>query len=165
MKFKHHASPEPEINLIPFIDVLLVILIFLMLSTSFSKSALLAIRLPKAQSAQTPQKAPTLSLQISASGDFYVQDQPIAHLDPQAKNPCVSALSAQVAAALQAASSGNDQTMVIISADALAQHQWIILALQAAQSAKFDRIAFATDAPPALSGGGQTEAQPSEKGP
>ena len=161
MKFNQHPSPEPEINLIPFIDVLLVILIFLMLSTSFSKSAQLSIRLPKAQAAQAPQKSPSISLQISGSGDFYVQDKLVAHLDPQAKN---SAVSIQLAQALLAASSGSEQSMVVISADAQAQHQWIIFALQAAQSAKFDKIGFATDAPPSLTKGSTGSGEPTETG-
>jgi len=147
MKFNQHTSPEPEINLIPFIDVLLVILIFLMLSTSFSKSAQLSIRLPKAQAAQAATKSPSISLQISASGDFFVQDKLVAHLDKEAKS---SSLSSQLGEALLTAGMGSEQAMVVISADAQAQHQWIILALQAAQSAKFDKIAFATDAPPTL---------------
>jgi len=161
MKFNQHPAPEPEINLIPFIDVLLVILIFLMLSTSFSKNAQLSIHLPKAQAAQAPQKSASISLQISASGDFLVQNQPVARIDPQAK---ANSVIAQLVLALQAANTAADPSMVVISADAQAQHQWSIWALQAAQNAKFDRIAFATDAPPTLAEHALAGDEPTDKG-
>ena len=173
MKFQTHKTPEPEINLIPFIDVLLVILIFLMLTTSFSKNAQLNINLPKAQSQSSPGKGQQISIQINASGRFFVQARDEANpsgvrdtrTSEQAVNGpngpngpngtnvtnVLNGLNAQeLEAALLQAAAGVEQPLVIISADAQTPHQFVIQALSAAQKNQLNNIAFATDAPPQM---------------
>ncbi len=152
LKFQTHKTPEPEINLIPFIDVLLVILIFLMLTTSFSKNAQLNISLPKAQAQNASNKAQQIAIQITASGRFFVQgkDTNEALISTSAmgseKNP--SGLTAQeLEAALLSAAAGIEQPLVVIYADAQTPHQFVVQALSAAQKNQLNNIAFATDAP------------------
>ncbi len=152
LKFQTHKTPEPEINLIPFIDVLLVILIFLMLTTSFSKNAQLNISLPKAQAQNASNKAQQIAIQINASGRFFVQgkdntDAPVSALNTGSeKNP--SGLTVQeLEGALLSAAAGIEQPLVVIYADAQTPHQFVIQALSAAQKNQLNNIAFATDAP------------------
>lgn len=159
MKFQTHKTTEPEINLIPFIDVLLVILIFLMLTTSFSKNAQLNINLPKAQAQSSPTKGQHLFIQITSSGQYFVENsdvslkakssaqdpaQPSDHSAPKALN------AQELEGALLSAAAGIEQPLVIISADAQTPHQFVIQALSAAQKNQLNNIAFATDSPASM---------------
>ena len=152
MKFQSHKTPEPEINLIPFIDVLLVVLIFLMLTTSFSKSAQLYISLPKAQAQSVPSKAQQISIQITATGRFFVQgsdrSDAKAPNNPAGTEPSSPGLDAQeLEVALLSLATGIEQPLLVIYADAQTPHQFVIQALAAAQKNQLNNIAFATDAP------------------
>jgi len=152
MKFQSHKTSEPEINLIPFIDVLLVILIFLMLTTSFSKNAHLNISLPKAQTQNAPSKAQQISIQITAAGRFFVQGSDNNDAPTPNKNAGTDlgprGLNAQeLEVALLSAATGVEQPLVVIYADAQTPHQFVIQALGAAQKNQLNNIAFATDAP------------------
>ena len=155
MKFQTHKTPEPEINLIPFIDVLLVILIFLMLTTSFSKNAQLNINLPKAQTQSSPTKGQNILIQITSSGQFFVQGEQLKK-DGTTKSDeptptSERALNAQeLESALLSAAVGIEQPLVIISADAQTPHQFVIQALSVAQKNQLNNIAFATDSPPKM---------------
>ena len=77
MNFRHRRLEEPEINLIPFIDVLLVILIFLMLSTTYSKYSELQITLPSADAEQLKDRPKEVIVGIAADGRFVVNRQPV----------------------------------------------------------------------------------------
>ncbi len=155
MKFQSHKTPEPEINLIPFIDVLLVVLIFLMLTTSFSKSAQLNISLPKAQAQSVPSKAQQISIQITATGRFFVQgsdrsdrSDAKAPNNPAGTEPSSPGLDAQeLEVALLSLATGIEQPLLVIYADAQTPHQFVIQALAAAQKNQLNNIAFDTDAP------------------
>ena len=127
------ARDEPEINLIPFIDVLLVVLIFLMLSTTYSKYAELQIKLPVANADAQREHPQEVVIAISADGRYAVNKQPLA-------GRSVEALSF---AMLEAAKGGKD-TIVIISADATAAHQSVITAMEAARRSGLVQITFAT---------------------
>jgi len=126
----------PEINLIPLIDVLLVILIFLAASTSFTRYAQLAIALPQAHS-RAPIPPQTLTLAISHDGQYALESQwlPARHLDA-------------LTYALQTATQQYETPALIIYADAKSTHDSVILALQAAQLAGISRISFATQQAP-----------------
>jgi biopolymer transport protein ExbD len=148
MKFKKHTPIEPEINLIAFIDVLLVILIFLMLTTQFSQSSQLQINLPKAktQSQSKPNPSEDLQLQISPQGRFVLQGQWIAGPKENAQSQSVPSLNESVdsvSAALLKASQSLESPTLIINADQATPHQWVIAAMEAAQRAHFSRVAFA----------------------
>ena len=155
MKFQNHKTPEPEINLIPFIDVLLVILIFLMLTTSFSKNAQLNINLPKAQAQSSPSKGQHILIQITSAGKFFLQGDELRRqmatngaLAPDLSDRPLSAQ--ELESALLSAAVGIEQPLVIISADAQTPHQFVIQALAAAQKNQLNNIAFATDSPPQI---------------
>ena len=125
---------EPEINLIPFIDVLLVILIFLMLTTTYSKFTELQLTLPVADAEQQRDHPKEIIVAVAADGRYAVNK---AGIDG---GPSVDALTS---ALRDAAKAGND-SIVIISADATAPHQAVISVMEAARRVGLSRITFAT---------------------
>ncbi|MGE5468165.1 MAG: ExbD/TolR family protein [Ignavibacteria bacterium] len=133
MNFQRGRSrEEPEINLIPMIDVLLVILIFLMITTTYSKFAGLEINLPTADT-QAAQEQPTqLDVVVTAQGDVLVNKTPVGSRDVEA-----------ITAALQRVAAGAKDPVVVINADAKAAHQSVIDVMQAAQHAGLTHISFA----------------------
>ncbi|HVL07726.1 MAG TPA: biopolymer transporter ExbD [Burkholderiaceae bacterium] len=134
MRFRPHARrEEPEINLIPLIDVLLVILIFLMVTTTYSKYTELQIQLPTADAERTQDRPREIVMGISAGGDYSIDRKRV-------DNPSVATLATALGAARQAA--GNTPVL-IISADAQAAHQSVVTAMQAAREAGLDRLTFA----------------------
>jgi biopolymer transport protein ExbD len=133
MNFRKRQRDEPEINLIPFIDVLLVILIFLMLSTTYSKFTELQVRLPVADADAQRDRPKELIVAVGADGNFSVNRNPIAG----------RSLDALVIALTEGATAGKD-TVIIISADASARHQSVITVMEAARRAGLNQITFAT---------------------
>ena len=127
---------EPEINLIPMIDVLLVIIIFLMLTTTYSKFAGLEINLPTADVNQQNEQPNEIDVAVTAGGQVLVNKSPLATTDVNA-----------ISAALQQAAGGRNDPVIVINADAKATHQSVVDVMQAAQSAGYPRISFATQAP------------------
>jgi len=135
MKFRRHEPEEPEINLIPFIDVLLVILIFLMLSTTYSKFTELQVTLPVADAEKSKDYPREVVVAVGADGRYAVNRKPV-------EGRSVDLLATELRAA---AGEGND-AVIIISADATAAHQTVINVLDAARRAGLSRITFATQA-------------------
>ena len=132
MKFRQREAEQPEINLIPFIDVLLVILIFLMLSTTYSKFTELQVTLPTAQADKLQERPTEIIVAVSADGRYVVDHQPV-------EGRSVELLSE----ALANASHGNADTMVVVSADAASAHQSVINVMDAARRAGLSRLTFA----------------------
>ena len=129
---------EPEINLIPFIDVLLVILIFLMLTTTYSKFTELQLTLPVADAEQQRDHPKEIIVAVAADGRYAVNK---AAIDA---GPSLDALAnALRAAAAQTGTDGND-SVVIISADATAPHQSVVTVMEAARRVGLTQITFAT---------------------
>jgi biopolymer transport protein ExbD len=124
---------EPEINLIPMIDVLLVILIFLMITTTYSKFSGLEINLPTADAQQNKEQPDEINVVVAASGDIMVNKQTLGSRDVEA-----------IRAALQRAAGSGKEPVIIINADAKATHQSVIDVMQAAQGAGLAHISFAT---------------------
>ena len=133
MNFRKRRLEEPEINLIPFIDVLLVILIFLMLSTTYSKFTELQITLPVADADKARDRAREIIVAVAADGRYAVNRKTV-------DGRSVVALTTELAAA----ASGIADPVVIISADAMAAHQTVINVLDAARRAGLPRLTFAT---------------------
>ncbi len=127
---------EPEINLIPMIDVLLVILIFLMITTTYSKYAGLEINLPTADAATTPEQPNEINITVSAGGEILVDRAAIGARDVE-----------NIANALRRAAGDRKEPLVVINADAKATHQSVVDVMQAAQQAGLPRISFATQSP------------------
>lgn len=124
---------EPEINLIPMIDVLLVILIFLMITTTYSKYAGLEINLPTADAQQAQEQANEINVVVDLQGDVTVNKSAVGGRDVEA-----------ISLALKRAAGAAKEPVVIISADAKATHQSVIDVMQAAQLAGLSHISFAT---------------------
>jgi biopolymer transport protein ExbD len=137
MNFRRSAvTDEPEINLIPFIDVLLVVLIFLMLSTTYSRFTELQVTLPTADAEKLKERPLELVVSVGSDGRYAVNRQP---LDGRS----VELLTAR----LKELSSGRPETVVVVTADALAAHQSVVNVLDAARRAGLARITFAAQTP------------------
>ncbi|WP_343640148.1 biopolymer transporter ExbD [Roseateles sp.] len=136
MKFRRRQSEEPEINLIPFIDVLLVVLIFLMLSTTYSKFTELQLTLPTADAQQLKDRPAEIIVAISADGRYAIDRSAV-------EGRSVDLLTS----ALQQAAQGKQEPVVIISADAATPHQAVVNAMDAARRANLTRLTFAANKP------------------
>jgi len=133
MNFRKARPEEPEINLIPFIDVLLVILIFLMLSTTYSKFTELQVALPVADADQARDRPHEIVVAVAADGRYAVNRKPV-------DGRSVDALTAE----LTAAAGGSSEMILIVSADATAAHQSVINVMDAARRAGIVKLTFAT---------------------
>jgi biopolymer transport protein ExbD len=137
MNFRRgQTRDEPEINLIPMIDVLLVILIFLMITTTYSKFSGLEINLPTADAPPSQEQPNEINVAVSASGEVLVNRNAVSAHDVDA-----------ITTALKRAAVNAKEPVVVINADAKATHQSVIDVMQAAQRAGLDHISFATQAP------------------
>ncbi|MBU6261226.1 MAG: biopolymer transporter ExbD [Burkholderiales bacterium] len=132
MKFSRRQIEEPEINLIPFIDVLLVVLIFLMLSTTYSRFTELQINLPSANAEKLADHPGEIIVGVSVDGRYAVNHEAI---DGRSVELLTSAISA--------ATAGKPDAVVIVSADAMTPHQAVINVLDAARRAGLTRLTFA----------------------
>ena len=137
MNFRPRQKEEPEINLIPFIDVLLVILIFLMLSTTYSKFTEMQIKLPVADVDAQRDYPKEVLVSVSTEGDYSVN-----------KLPVTGRSVAELAEALKTGAKAGKESVVIIHADASAKHQAVITVMEAARLAGLSQITFATQSTP-----------------
>ncbi|HEY4072123.1 MAG TPA: biopolymer transporter ExbD [Herbaspirillum sp.] len=140
MNFRKGRAPaEPEINLIPFIDVLLVIVIFLMVTTTYSKFTALQITLPTADAEKALQQPQEINVAVDAKGNYAIDNVRIAAHD-------AAGLAEALTRAIKS-SAGSSATVpdpvVIINADAMAAHQTVINVLEAARQAGLAKITFA----------------------
>ncbi len=134
MRFRSgRRRDQPEINLIAFIDVLLVVLIFLMVSTTFSRFSALKVSLPTASAQPQPAQPVRVTVAVDADGRFAVDQQRIEARDAQG-----------LAAALRTAAQANPDCVLEIRADALASHQSVVHVMEAARLAGLQRLVFAT---------------------
>lgn len=133
MNFRTSSRDEPEINLIPFIDVLLVVLIFLMLSTTYSKFTELQVKLPVADVDAQRDYPKEVIVSVSSTGSFAVNAAAVPGSSPEA-----------LASAILAAAKAGADTVVIINADASARHQSVVTVMEAARRAGLTQITFAT---------------------
>lgn len=126
---------EPEINLVPMIDVMLVILIFLMITTTYSKYTELQINLPTADAEKQPQRPNEVSVMVSAQGQYVVNKSPVAFSSVE-----------QLSNELRRASGTLKDPVVVISADAKATHQAVVRVMEASRIAGLSQITFTTQA-------------------
>ncbi|MCK6413104.1 MAG: biopolymer transporter ExbD [Azonexus sp.] len=127
------AREEPEINLVPMIDVLLVIIIFLMLTTTYSRFSGLEINLPTAEAGKQAEQPNEIDVAVTASGQILVN-----------KSPLTGNTVPAISEALRRAAGSRNDPVIIINADAKATHQSVVDVMQAAQSAGYPHISFAT---------------------
>lgn len=125
---------DPEINLIAMIDVLLVILIFLMTTTTFEKISELQINLPEAAAENVPaEKENIITVAVDAAGQYLVNNSPTPFDNAE-----------RLSVELRKAAEGRDDPVILIEADAKATHQSVINIMEAARLAGYNRITFAT---------------------
>jgi len=137
MQFRsRQRREEPEINLIPLIDVLLVILIFLMITTTYSRYTELQIQLPTADAERAQQRPQEIVVSVSSRGVYSVNKQVLEQKD-------VTSLADQLRAAAGPVT-GGQPPVVIVNADAQATHQAVINVMEAARLAGLSRLTFAT---------------------
>ena len=126
---------ELEINFIPLIDVLLVIIIFLIVSATFARTNELQINLPTAE-ANAPQDKPLMiEVAVDATGRYLINGKALA-------DSTVTGISA----ALQAAASSGKEPTIVINADAKSTHQSVVNVMEASRIAGYTHITFATQA-------------------
>jgi biopolymer transport protein ExbD len=138
MNFRRGTRREdPEINLIPFIDVLLVVLIFLMVTTTYSKFTELQITLPTAEAEKPLDKPFEINVTVDAKGNYTVNNVPVSFhsvaglaqdLRTAARTPDGRVIASPV---------------IIVNADQFAMHQMVINVLEAARVAGYDKLTFA----------------------
>ncbi len=135
MNFRQRKhTTEPEINLIPFIDVLLVVMIFLMLTTSWSRLTEINLNLPLADSQKQKNRPQQIVLTVNAQGQYTLNKSAVV-------GTSVSALASAIAPL------ASKEVTLVISADAQATHQSVVNAMEAARRTGLSQITFATQSP------------------
>jgi len=134
MNLNVRPRAEPEVNLTSLIDVVLLLLIFFMVSTSFVKQSQISIRLPEADSAAVVEEVPEqLDIMITEQGTYLVNGRELINSRPET-----------IRNALQKLSGGNTNLPLTISADANARHQHVVTAMDVAGKLGFVKISIAT---------------------
>jgi biopolymer transport protein ExbD len=128
---------EPEINFIPLIDVLLVILIFLMVTTTYSRYAELQINLPTAEAERQPDRVDQIDVAVDSQGNYSIN-----------KKAILLTGSAPLSQEMRRIGAAMKDPIVVISADARAPHQSVITVMEAARMAGYGKITFTTQAAP-----------------
>ena len=134
MNFRRgRAREEPDINLIPLIDILIVVLIFLFLTTTYSRFSELQINLPEAGADKAQEKPAILSVAVDAGGKYAINGTPMVFGSTQ-----------NFAERLREAAKGSKEPVVAISADQNATHQSVINVMESARLAGYNHISFTT---------------------
>jgi biopolymer transport protein ExbD len=134
--FRRGRDKEPlEINLVPLIDVMMVILIFLMVTTTYSKYTELQINLPTADAEKQLERPNEVNVLVNAQGQYIINHQPAGGRNAE-----------QLADDLKRAAASLKDPIVVISADATATHQSVVRIMEAARLAGLSQITFTTQA-------------------
>ena len=134
MNFQRGREKEPlEINLVPLIDVMMVILIFLMITTTYNKYTELQINLPSAQAERQPERPNEVTVLVNAQGQYVVNKAPVPFRGID-----------QLADELRRAAGAAKEPVVVITADAAATHQSVIRVMEASRLAGLSQITFTT---------------------
>ena len=134
MNFQRGKAKEPlEINLVPLIDVMMVILIFLMITTTYSKYTELKINLPSADAEKQLERPNEISVLVNAQGQYVINHHPVVWRSVE-----------QLADELRRAGGTLKEPVVVISADATATHQSVIRIMEASRLAGLSQITFTT---------------------
>ena len=134
MNFQRGKQKEPlEINLVPLIDVMMVILIFLMITTTYSKYTELQINLPTANAEKQLERASEVTVLVNAQGQYVINRSPVSFRSIE-----------QLAEELKRAAGAMKEPVVVISADATATHQAVVRVMEASRLAGLSQITFTT---------------------
>ena len=132
MRFQKKPVEEPDLNITPLIDIVFLLLIFFMVSTTFKQEFEVGIELPKASS-ESRLKEKVLEISIDGKGEFFVNQQKV-----------INTQAATLKRALEKSAGSDRKIPVIISADAMTPHQSVITAMDVARQLGFSRLTFAT---------------------
>lgn len=135
MRFRPSEDEEPELNLIPLIDVLLMTLIFLVVTTSFSRESQIRLKLPEAGAAARPETS-HLRVAIDSRGNYYLNDKQLTNANTE-----------QLRVAMQRAAGGRKDPVIVVHADAKTPHEAVIRIMDTARRLGFTQLTFATQAP------------------
>jgi biopolymer transport protein ExbD len=144
VKLRTAEREEPDVNLTSLIDVVLLLLVFFMVTTSFVRESQIAIRLPEASASAEVAPAPPVEISISATGDYRVNGRPLVDNQP----------STLAAAIRKVSEDAGSTASVTISADAQATHQSVVTAMDIAGRLGFSEISIATVRSPGDADGG-----------
>ncbi|HWI36600.1 MAG TPA: biopolymer transporter ExbD [Burkholderiales bacterium] len=134
MNFQRGREKEPlEINLVPLIDVMMVILIFLMITTTYNKYTELQINLPTADADKQMERSNEIAVLVNSQGQYVINRRPVVFRTIE-----------QLADELKRAASAAKEPVVVISADATATHQAVVRVMEAARVAGLTQITFTT---------------------
>jgi len=149
------AEDVPELNLVPLIDVILVLIIFFVVTTTFDTRSMLKLELPRADARAAEPEENTLSVLVNADGRYFIDDREALRTDIEA----IKATIVEVA--------GDDRERpVLLRADARTQHQAVVTAMDALGQLGFRRVAIATAPETGAGGSGSsTTALPAAQGP
>lgn len=136
MKFQRRIQEDLQINLTPLIDVVFLLLIFFMVTTTFTRETRLAVNLPEADGEQVEQTPSTIEISVSQGGTYAIDGRPL-----------VNSQLDTLMQALEETSNGNKDILLILIADAQASHQSVVTAMDAIGKSGFSRLSIATRKP------------------
>ena len=136
MNLRRTRRDEPELNLIPLVDILFVVLIFFIVTTTFNRDAGITLTLPEASAEAETRQEVTLGIVIDGEGRFYINQQQVVNTSPET-----------LKRALQQAAVEDKNAPVVISADAKTPHQAVITAMDVARQLGFVHFTLATQSP------------------
>ncbi|MCW8926544.1 MAG: biopolymer transporter ExbD [Xanthomonadales bacterium] len=135
MQLRVSSTEDPEISLTSLIDVVFLLLIFFMVSTTFERQAVLKVDLPEAQNVTTPQDQPiTFELVIDPNGQYYLNDRKLVDGRP-----------VTLRAAFEEAAGDDREVPVILRADAQTPHHFVVTAMDVTAQLGFKRLSIATE--------------------
>lgn len=136
MNLRRTRHEEPELSLIPLVDILFVVLIFFIVTTTFNRDAGITLTLPEASAGAEAKQDVTLGIVIDAEGRYYINQQQVVNTSPET-----------LKRALQQVAAEHQDAPVVISADAKTPHQAVITAMDVARQLGFVHITLATQNP------------------
>lgn len=141
MRFRRQSQQEVSVNLTPLIDVVFLLLIFFMVSTTFTRETELQIDLPEAEGTEAEQETERIEVEISADGVYSVNGERLEGVERQALNQRIERVA-----------DGNTDLPFIITADADARHELVVRAMDIAGSLGFTGLSISTQKSPDANG-------------
>ena len=130
---RHGANDEPEINLVSLIDVLFCLILFLVVTTTFTQRSVLKLQLPQAQAGAQADAGATLTIMVDSEGKYFVNNSEVLKTDEGSLKEAI------------ARAAGDDRTQaVVLRADGRASHQSVVTAMDALGQLGFARLSIAT---------------------
>ncbi|MGK0499420.1 MAG: biopolymer transport protein ExbD [Oceanicoccus sp.] len=136
VQFRRQAGSEISVDITPLIDVVFLLLIFFMVSTTFTKETHISLNLPESSGEQRPEQARQIEIIIDAGGQYVINGRSL-----------VSSKIETIKAALEEVSAGDNSIPMVITADATTPHQAVITAMDAAGQMGFSQLSLTTKKP------------------